>query len=118
VKTADGVNFFHFTNEGEGQKLKGGGKSRKRVPVHAELVRLGFLRYVESMRKRKESRLFFELRPDSHGHITGRWSKWFNRYMDDVVCIKDPSKDFHSLSGTPLSCTRGRVGYPRISTTL
>jgi integrase len=97
VKTENGVTFLHFTNEGEGQRLKKGGKSRKRVPVHADLARLGFLRYVEEMKKRGSDRLFPDLKADSHGHVTGRWSKWFNRYLDTVVGIVDRSKDFHSF---------------------
>lgn len=100
VKIEDRVTFLHFTNEGEGQQLKKGGKSRKRVPVHAELVRLGFLRYVEQMRQQKSDRLFPELKADSHGHVTGRWSRWFNRYLDGAVGIADPSKDFHSFRHT------------------
>lgn len=100
VKTQDGVTFIHFTDQGEGQRLKTGGKSRKRVPVHAELKRLGFLLYVEKMRKGKTGKLFPDLKADSHGHITGRWSKWFNRYLDSVVKVADPEKDFHSFRHT------------------
>lgn len=29
--------------------------------------------------------------------VTAAWSKWWNRYLDGVVGIKDPSKDFHSF---------------------
>jgi integrase len=100
VKTEDGVTFLHFTDAGEGQQLKKGGKSRKRVPVHGELVRLGFLRYVEQMKESKSDCLFPDLQADSNGHLTGRWSKWFNRYLDGLVGIADPAKDFHSFRHT------------------
>jgi integrase len=100
VKKQDGVTFIHFTDQGEGQRLKTGGKSRKRVPVHETLIKLGFLRYVDSMRKAKEERLFPDLRADSHGHLTGNWSKWFNRYLDKAVGITDAGKDFHSFRHT------------------
>jgi integrase len=109
VKKEEGVTFLHFTNEGDGQQLKTGSKSRKRVPVHAELVRLGFLRYVDQMRKQGNDRLFPELKADSHGHVTGRWSRWFNRYLDRV--IEDPSKDFHALRHTFKLATRA-CGIP------
>lgn len=97
VKTENNVTFFHFTDEGEGQKLKKGHKSRKRVPVHPELMRLGFLDYLEKMRRQKRGRLFPDLKPNSHGHITGLFSKWFNRYLDGAIGIADRSKDFHSF---------------------
>jgi integrase len=109
VKKEDSVTFLHFTNEGDGQQLKTGSKSRKRVPVHAELVRLGFLRYVEQMRKAGNDHLFPGLKADSHGHVTGRWSRWFNRYLDRV--IKDPSKDFHCFRHT-FKLTARACGIP------
>jgi integrase len=111
VKTADGITFIHFTDQGEGQRLKKGSKSRKRVPVHAQLVRLGLLRYVEKMREEKQERLFPDLKADSHGHITGRWSRWFNRYLDGVVGIADPEKDFHSFRHT-FKLTARACGIP------
>jgi integrase len=99
VKTEGGITFIHFTDQGEGLRLKQGGKSRKRVPVHPEVVRLGFLRYVDKMKKAKSARLFPDLKPDRLGHTTGRWSKWFGRFLDEVG-VKDPGKDFHSFRHT------------------
>jgi integrase len=98
VKSEDGVTFLHFTNEGEGQHLKRGRKSRKRVPIHPELQRLGLLRYVEAMRAGKRDRLF----PDLNGteRVTAAWSKWWSRYLDGVVGITDPGKDFHAFRHT------------------
>ena len=100
VRTEGRVHFIHFTNEGEGMQLKRGGKSRKRIPVHAELARLGFLKYVQEARERGDTRLFPELKADAGGHLTGLWSRWFNRYLDNTVGINDPGKDFHSLRHT------------------
>jgi hypothetical protein len=45
-------------------------------------------------------RLFPDIKPDSKGHLSGRWSKWFNRYLDKAVGITDSSKDFHSFLHT------------------
>jgi integrase len=99
VRTEDGISFIHFTDEGEGMQLKAGRKSRKRVPLHRELIRLGFLNFVEDARRAGRPRLFEDLRPDSHGHLTGRWSKWFGRYLTSVGIV-DPGKDFHSFRHT------------------
>ena len=96
VKTEDGVAFIHFTNEGEGQHLKTGRKSRKRVPIHPELERLGFLRYADAMRAQKrEERLFPNLKGSAE-RVTAAWSQWFNRHLD-TVGITDRGKDFHAF---------------------
>lgn len=52
------------------------------------------------MRKQKEASLFPKLKSDSQGRMTGRFSKWFNRYLDRAVGITDKSKDFHSFRHT------------------
>jgi integrase len=99
IQESEGVWFFRITNRGEGQSLKVRG-SRRRVPVHPELARLGLLKYAGGLREANQERLFPEVMPDSHGHLTGRWSKWWNRYLDDAVGIDDRSRDFHSFRHT------------------
>jgi len=43
VKSADGIDYLEVTDQGDGQKLKNH-DSRRPVPVHPELLRLGLLR--------------------------------------------------------------------------
>ena len=46
--------------------------SRRRVPLHPELVKIGFLAFVEVRRKKhgpKEPRLFPEITPDKYGNM-------------------------------------------------
>jgi integrase len=100
VREDAGIQYIAFTAEGEGQSIKTGGIGKRHVPLHPELLRIGFMDYVRAMRTRGEDRLFPELRPDSHGHVTGRWSRWFNRYLDSVIGIDDPRVDFHSFRHT------------------
>ena len=45
------------------------------VPLHNELIKIGFLNYVKEMRK--EKRLFPELRVNARGHYSDDISKWF-----------------------------------------
>ena len=72
-------------------------QSRRKVPIHAELIRAGFLRYVEQMRNQGSSLLFPLLKVDCHGKITGNFSKWWGRYRRKHIGIKSRLKPFHSL---------------------
>jgi integrase len=92
VRHDDGVDYLDFTPTTE-RGLKTA-SSRRKVPVHPELVRLGFLDYVK--RLPQDGRLFPELKPGPHGKLTGAFSKWWARFTDDLG-VDDPRKTFHSL---------------------
>lgn len=83
-------------DKAEGLKLKNAWSAR-RVPIHGELVRLGFLQYVEAARKSGQARLFPELKPDKYGTITANWSKWFGRYLRKTCKVTDERMRFHSF---------------------
>jgi integrase len=74
--------------------------SRRRVPVHHELVKAGFLLYRDEMARTKEKKLFPGLTPDSKGDLTGNWSKWWGRYARREIGLQDPLKVFHSFRHT------------------
>lgn len=73
--------------------------SIRQVPSHPILSRMGFLRYVEQLRKRGERFLFPDLKPNKYGHRTQAWLKWFARFLDSVG-ISEPGKTFHSFRHT------------------
>jgi integrase len=69
--------------------------SRRTVPVHPELIRLGFMHYVTVRGARgADAWLFPELSPEHGGQPA--WSKWFSRYIRKAG-ITDKDKVFHSL---------------------
>jgi len=74
--------------------------SRRRIPIHSILIKIGFLDYVKWLKDRGETVLFPKLRPDCHGTLLGNWSKWWNRYLDNVVGINQRGLDYHSLRHT------------------
>jgi len=61
----------------DGRRLKNRG-SERRVPLHPELVRAGFLDYVTARRRNGDGLLFPELRADAHGTRTRMWGKMFS----------------------------------------
>ena len=60
--------------------------ARRQVPVHPELIRLGFLRWVEK-NKRTDGKLF----------PSERYSRWWNDEFTPALGIKANDKVFHSL---------------------
>src|SRR4030095_12785863 len=87
-----------------GQSLKNEG-SRRRVPVHSALVRLGFLRYVMSIRRAGHIRLFPELPRGANGY-SDPVGKWFGRLLRSVG-IDDPAIVLHSTRHTGISRLTG-----------
>ncbi|HMM38198.1 MAG TPA: site-specific integrase [Desulfovibrio sp.] len=77
-----------------GTKTQG---SKRQVPIHPELIRLGFLEYVEARRKAGGDTLF----PGRAGKSldTEAWSKWWGRYARSHG-IEDRRKVFHSFRHT------------------
>lgn len=71
--------------------------SFRRVPIHAELIQLGFLRYVCDQRRAGETRLFPSLKCDNKYK---KWSnalgKWFGRYLH-TIGLTSPQLDYHSF---------------------
>lgn len=81
--------------------------SRRRVPIHPFLVEMGFLRYVEHVKRAKYDRLFPELRVDCKGKMSGNWTKWWGRYArSSVIGIESDQKVFHSFRHGFRDCCR------------
>lgn len=72
-------------------------QSRRVVPVHDELIRLGLPRYVEAARAAGHERLFPVLQMSgARQSYAVQFTKWFNRYRDDIG-LGGPLRDFHAL---------------------
>jgi integrase len=100
VKTdaASGVRFMTvIEDEQEGRSVKTESSVRA-IPIHSELVRVGFLEFVEQVRNSggQPARLFPKLTPGSKGGFGEAFSKWFGRYKRRLG-ITNPSSVFHSF---------------------
>jgi len=99
--TADevtGISTIKVTEDLEqGRRLKNAG-SRRVVPIHPELVRIGFLRFVEEVRQGggSKARIFPLLTPGPKGGLGEAWSKWFGRYIRGLG-ITNRASVFHSF---------------------
>lgn len=105
VVTVDGIACISINDEGEGSTVKTDAGHRE-VPLHSELLRLGFLEYVEAMRKAGEERLWpaLKLRDGKPG---GYFSQWFGEMRKTLT---EEVPDFHSIRHT----VRSKLAAARI----
>jgi integrase len=113
IAKVDGLGWFiRITDEHPGQVLKTQ-SSRRRVPLHPELVRCGFLDYVNGQRALGHDWLFDQLTPDRLKKRTGSFSKLFMRYLRRKLKITDSTRAFHSFRhGFKDVCRENSVPLP------
>ncbi|MFL1513135.1 site-specific integrase [Pseudomonas prosekii] len=95
--TLQGIDCIRIDDGHESQKLKNS-SSRRTLPIHPALIRLGLLEYVNDQRTQNSDRLFPELEA-VRGKLGHAPSKWFSRYRTKMG-ISDPKKTFHSFRHT------------------
>lgn len=104
VREEDGLPYLDLNTIAEGSRLKRRA-SRRKLPLHPEVIRCGFLDYVTSRRRAGDERLFPRLEADSSGKRTKGWSKWFGEYLD-TLDITDARLVFHSFRHSFKDATR------------
>jgi len=95
---ASGVRFLTVIEDDEvGRSLKTE-TSVRAVPIHPELVRIGFIEFVDHVRSSggQSARLFPKLQQGSKGGFGEAFSKWFGRYKRSLG-IDNEKSVFHSF---------------------
>jgi integrase len=95
----------------EGRRLKTEGSARI-VPVHHELIRIGFLIFTEEIRRSSgpQGRLFSLLKAGPKDGFGEAWSKWFGRFKRGLG-ITNKASVFHSFRhGFKDALREARVG--------
>jgi integrase len=89
---------LHIRDEAEGQQLKTANAERA-VPIHPELIRLGFLEFAQRQQANKPGPLWdaLPLRKDKPG---GYFSQWFNEARKVPAVGLADGPDFHCLRHT------------------
>ncbi|MDO0787983.1 site-specific integrase [Xanthomonas campestris pv. campestris] len=103
----DGIPCLRISDEGEHQKVKTE-VSLRTVPLHPELLKMGFLGWVDGKRKSGETRLFPAAKATAvNGQ--GNWiTKAFSRHLAEVGKGWEPAKrGFHSLRKTFIQKLQG-----------
>jgi integrase len=86
VKTSDGITYLAIRREREdgskSEKRIKTKQSRREVPLHPELKRLGFMEFVQERKRDASSpRLFPDLTAGHKGYFSDAFSKWFTRFV-------------------------------------
>lgn len=76
--------IMHITTEGDGEKSVKTKGSMRVVPVHPELVRLGFINHRERMAQAGQARLFPDAVRNSRGQMMADFSREFGRYLTRI----------------------------------
>lgn len=87
--------WFIDINTLDDKRLKGA-SSHRRVPIHADIIKAGFLIYVEALRKGGETRVFPAVKSAPGLPNSASWSKWFGRFKRDIG-ITDSRFTYHSF---------------------
>lgn len=95
-------------DEEAGLRLKNAGSERT-IPIHSDLLGLGFARFARKAQDAKQDRLFPDLRRNADGRVTEKWGEWFSIYRRDVCGIRDPRLVFHSFRHTFKDCARNSL---------
>ena len=121
-KVTDGCHFIDIHGEGDTQNRVKTPSSIRKIPVHSELIKLGFL---DTVNKRPSESFLFDLsRINTNlGHVP---SKWFSGYKASLGLPKG-TKVFHSfrhtlrdkltLNGVPNEHIRELLGHEQIGET-
>ncbi|MGA7453260.1 MAG: hypothetical protein WBW73_18950 [Rhodoplanes sp.] len=72
--------------------------SRRKIPLHPELIAIGFLQFVESRKKTGAgSRLFPDLKPDKYGnHASYALKRFRDTYLPSALKL-EPRQSFYSF---------------------
>jgi integrase len=72
--------------------------SRRKIPLHPELIKIGFLQFVQARKKTAFSpRLFSALKPDKYGnHATYALKRFRDSYLPSAIKM-EPRQSFYSF---------------------
>jgi integrase len=100
IQNVEGVWVLDL-NEADDKRLKSGSSSRQ-VPIHSRLIELGFLEFVDGMKKVKLSARLFPLEMRTAEGKFDAYGKRFNRLRREVGIEGDEKTriDFHSFRHT------------------
>ncbi|WP_321324437.1 site-specific integrase [uncultured Parasphingorhabdus sp.] len=102
IKKIDDIWVFDLVednHDGDGTKSLKTDSSRRVVPIHSTLIKLGLLDYAKLKHQEGLTRLFPEILPCSRGMMSTQVSKFWRRYLERLG-IKEKGLALHSFRHT------------------
>jgi len=78
IKEENGIFYFRVNKLNPNQKLKNT-SAKRNVPIHPKLIELGFLKYVDQLKKDGIERIFYQLGENQRGYGTPFGKKFSNK---------------------------------------
>lgn len=98
IKQENGIYYIHIVEDGEIKHLKTR-QSERKVPIHQNLIGVGFLDYVNSIKSKESKMLFPDIEPSAQNSYSDNFSKWFARFLKSIG-IKAHNVNFHCFRHT------------------
>lgn len=98
VKFNKNIYYFNLTDERKDQHLKTK-QSKRLVPIHPMIIKLGFLDVIKRAKTLKQERIFYQLKYSTKNHYSNAVSNWFQHYSTKIG-IDGKDKVFHSFRHT------------------
>lgn len=120
IEVGTAIPYLHITPDSDGDEritktVKKPKVSKRKVPIHPRLIELGFLEYVEAVRK-AESKLLFGAWAPSGGRAATLAAKWFRTFLSEVKLRDDGSSSrlvgMHAFRST--FCARAENTLPPV----
>ena len=86
------------TKAGNGAKMLKTASSRRKIPVHPELIKIGFLKFADDQKTQSPgARLFSDLKPDQYGnHASYALKRFRDSFLSSAIGVK-PRQTFYSF---------------------
>ncbi|QEU29353.1 site-specific integrase [Pseudomonas luteola] len=101
VKTEEGIHYLSILatldEDDKGRTVKTE-SSRRRVPLHDDLINRGFTTYVESLPE--DGQLFPKLQASPAGYYGTNWGKAWQKYLRQTVALDSPASPSHGFRHT------------------
>jgi integrase len=88
IRNENGTWIMHITDDGGGDKSVKNENSKRILPIHDQLLELGFIDHHAAIKEAGHDRLFPKAERNSRGQMIADFSRMFSRYLTDLG-IKD-----------------------------
>lgn len=96
IENIEGIDAIHIRIDKDEIKSVKTKYSIRIIPIHAQLIKMGFLEYVDEIKRQGHRELFPHLTRSARNSSSDNFSKWFNRFLISSN-IKKRGLCFHSF---------------------